>query len=535
VAFWLAVPVGVAVLLVINRNQWFQGDEFSFLVTRRGQWGAGDRVGALLEPHNEHWSTAPFILYIALFKLVRFGSYIPYLLLLYAFHVVLVAALRVVLVRSGVDRWLATGAAIVMLLLGSGMENLFWAFQIGFVGGVALGMVALVLSDHDGPLGRRDVLGVIILVVALTFSATALTMVGVVAVNAIWGRRWRVLASYVGTATVVYLGWYLRFGRAGVHYAPEAAYMAPFVWRGLTTALDGVTQLTGAGAILVLAVVIGLARRASLDRLPGLVVATALGAVAFYGIAGIGRTFAGADPAQASRYTYVAAALVLPALLLLLDDLVAHYGRPAWVVAGGLIAWAVVGNLSAGSIIANNARDVSAQNRQRLAAVAALPSFRSVAPGFSLDSNPAVPLDAAALADLIDHDGLELPAADTAASLAASAAVQVRGGPPTSGDPAAAVVQGVDGTTTEPENGCVRARNAEGRITVHARATGLADVVISDAEGGPPGAQVIGPEGQRVPSLQNWSTYVLDHNDYPVEITVPATRALLCGAHIERG
>ena len=42
----------------------------------------------------------------------------------------------------------AVAVAILLLVYGSGFENLFWAFQIGFVGSVALGLWALVVADR---------------------------------------------------------------------------------------------------------------------------------------------------------------------------------------------------------------------------------------------------------------------------------------------------------------------------------------------------------------------------------------------------
>ncbi len=62
--------------------------------------------------------------------------------------------------RAGVGPWLATAAAGSFVLFGPGSEDIVWAFQIGFTGALAFGLVQLCLCDHDGGIGRRDVLGV---------------------------------------------------------------------------------------------------------------------------------------------------------------------------------------------------------------------------------------------------------------------------------------------------------------------------------------------------------------------------------------
>ena len=58
-----------------------------------------------------------------------------------------VAILVYALVRRRTLRVVAVGIALVVLVFGSGFENLFWGIQIGFVGATALGFGALLLLD----------------------------------------------------------------------------------------------------------------------------------------------------------------------------------------------------------------------------------------------------------------------------------------------------------------------------------------------------------------------------------------------------
>src|SRR5260370_28405051 len=57
--------------------------------------------------------------------------------------------LEVVSRRAG--ELIGIGAAVLLLVMGAGWENLLWAFQIGFVGSVACGLGSLLLLYQGGP------------------------------------------------------------------------------------------------------------------------------------------------------------------------------------------------------------------------------------------------------------------------------------------------------------------------------------------------------------------------------------------------
>ena len=84
--------------------------------------------------------------------------YVPYLALLAILHAT-VALLVYALVRRRTLPWVAVGITLIVLLFGSGFENLFWGAQIGFVGATAMGLGALLLLDDvptlPGRAGRR--------------------------------------------------------------------------------------------------------------------------------------------------------------------------------------------------------------------------------------------------------------------------------------------------------------------------------------------------------------------------------------------
>ncbi len=159
----LSLVGGAVVLLVANRNQWFFGDEWNFIVNR-GPRGASIGV---LEPHNEHWTTVPVLVFRGLLAIVGLRSYLPYVAVLLALHLGLAHLLWRVSLRVGATPAIATALAAVFIVLGAGSENLLWAFQIAFVGVVAFGWAAVLLHDHDGPFGRRDIVGWVASIAAL--------------------------------------------------------------------------------------------------------------------------------------------------------------------------------------------------------------------------------------------------------------------------------------------------------------------------------------------------------------------------------
>jgi hypothetical protein len=143
-------------LFALGRYRWFFHDEWDYLAGRNG----GD-IENILIPHNEHWSTLPILVYRALFRLVGLRSYLPYQAVLVVLHLTAAALLRVVMRRAGVGPWIATAAAALFVLFGTGAENLVYAVNMGFAGALVFGLVQLLLADHDGPIDRRDAIGLL--------------------------------------------------------------------------------------------------------------------------------------------------------------------------------------------------------------------------------------------------------------------------------------------------------------------------------------------------------------------------------------
>ena len=139
---FLALAVAASVLILgLASGLSFQGDEWSYIVDRRLT------IDGLLQPHNEHLAAIHVLIYRGLVEAIGTASYLPYLAVLMVLHVAAAAGLLVLLSRH-LPRMGAMAATILFLFLGTGFDNLIWAFQIGFVGAVVFGLWALVVVDR---------------------------------------------------------------------------------------------------------------------------------------------------------------------------------------------------------------------------------------------------------------------------------------------------------------------------------------------------------------------------------------------------
>ena len=187
-----------------SRFAWFANDDWYILAGR----DAG-QIGDYFRPHEGHWITLPVVAFQALWSTVGLHSYRPYQMMAIATHLGVAVLLRSILRRQGVDGWIATIAAVGFACFGAGQENVVWAFQITIEGAMALGLVHLVLADRDGPIDRRDWLGLAAGAGALMCSGVGLVMVGVVGIAVLLRRGWRLALFHVAPLLAMFGIWYL--------------------------------------------------------------------------------------------------------------------------------------------------------------------------------------------------------------------------------------------------------------------------------------------------------------------------------------
>ena len=305
--------LAAAALAYLARSMTFWQDEWGFISFAGGPLD-------LLRPQNEHWQTIPLLLYRATFTVFGLHSYLPYVAEVIALHLVAVAA-AYVLVRRRAGRIVATLACIPLLLLGSGSENLFWAFQTVFIGSVAFGLWALVLLETRGRVATAG--AAVLLVASLMCSGIGLAFLAAAFGRTILDREIRPRAWVVVLPTVVFLTWYLVLG----HTAESAGQLASasalpgFVARGIGHAVAAFTGLAVAprGELIALGAFVAACLVTAWGVLtmrppPALAAGALLAIVAMYFIIGVVRAELPSDFATRSRYVYVAAFLLVIAV-----------------------------------------------------------------------------------------------------------------------------------------------------------------------------------------------------------------------------
>lgn len=399
-------------LLWLARDQWFFLDEWDFLVDR----DAGD-VESLFMSHNGHWSTVPILIYRAQFRLWGLTSYVPYQLTVVVLHLGVVVLLWTLMRRIGVRGWIATPIALVFSVLGSGSDNIVWAFQIGFTGSLLCGLAHLLLADHDGRSDIRDVLGVGIGLVGLMSSAVAVPLVAGTGAALLLRRGWRAAALHTVPLASAFAVWYVAIGHEGGTGYVASTNIASFVVEMAEASFSGVGQLpaVGFGLFALAATGFGLAaaRARGLRSAAPLAVPVAL-LLAFALFASLTAAARAAfDDPEAERYVYVASALLLP-----LVGLGAEAASGRWRAFGfasvALVMVGVPGNVDA---LAHR-NPYTRGDRALVTAVAhspllgGVPADVRIAPSFRPDLGPTAAWLRAAVrrGDLPDWDAVELPA-----------------------------------------------------------------------------------------------------------------------------
>lgn len=508
-------------LLSLTAGFTFISDEWDLVLLRPG-WGPD----ALFEPFHEHIVVAPALIYKLLQSVFGMGS--PRPMQFVAIGTFLTTALLLfVWLRTRVGDWGALIGAAIVLFLGAAFEDLLWAFQLGYFGGLACGLGALIALDRDDRKG--DVAATILLVASLSFSSVGMAFVAGAVVECLTNprdrsRRWFVAAVPVAFYALWWLGW--------GHDAESDVTLANlpdlpgYIWDAVSAGLTSMLGLaTGDGsepdqphliwgriAFLVLA---GLTawRLIRLGRIPrGLLVVGAVG-LAFFGLAALGQNEL--RPPTSSRYQLPAVVFILLFIGELLRGV--KIPAPALAVAATVVLitsisgvdlmreqadtrWkpSVVSSQVSLGAIALGAENARPDYVLDLGSVAVpIGRFRdeveaSGSPGYSTDEIAGMDPAYRELADrtLIDVLGLELSGVDPGAPPGACRTVPAAAGTPVPVNP---------GTTSK----IVNLENRE--LTVAA-----------SRFGDPPG----NPVGSTYPRSWAWLTLPSDDSSRPWQVTL---------------
>jgi hypothetical protein len=246
------------------------------------------------------------LVYWALLNTVGLRSYLPYMAVVVLAHLANVVLLFELVRRRSGDA-VALGAALLLLVVGAGWEDLLWAFQMAWLASVACGLGALLLLQAP----RKMAPATILLAASLSFSAIGVVFATAAGVQLLLTPARRRHLWWLAPLGVALLAWYVAFGRFGTHPTaqPTAANVLidPLytLW-GLGQSIAGLIGEGGWVGVPLLALGIGALawhwRRHGPDPF---LVGVAAGLVVFYLVTGLARAQLGYEQAGASRYDYI--------------------------------------------------------------------------------------------------------------------------------------------------------------------------------------------------------------------------------------
>jgi hypothetical protein len=415
--FGVAVAVALPVLLWFGRDQWFFLDDW-WVLTRDGLTSPG-----YFDAHNGHWVTLLRLDYRLNFQLWGLSSYVPYQVPVVLAHLAAAVLVRLVARRLGARGWVATAAAVAFLFFGSGRENMVEAFQVSLTGSVVCGLGMFLLGEGPRSVRPRDWLVLGVGLVGLMTSGVFPALVVGFGVTTLLRRGPRVTAFYMVPLGIVYLAWYLRYGRDTTTVLDVTGQAIRFVGHMFWATFDAVAN-GGAGAVLVVVAALGLgvavhrAWRSGTWAGAALPLGLAVSWMAFAGLTALARSSVFPGTYNSGRYLHVGAALLLPLVAAGAEQLAARH----WLLgAAALVPLAVglPGNLDRLS----HTEWIQRGNRQLLFATAHSPFIDDVPPGTRLVSDGPfdVPLTAGWLARQADAGRVPEPdGADPAQGLNAA-------------------------------------------------------------------------------------------------------------------
>jgi hypothetical protein len=309
------ILASAVLLLVLQSRLTFLLDDWDFLIQRRGF-----DAHVVFDPHNEHISVLPVLIYKGIQAGIGMESLLPYAVVSTGLFLISVVLLFVIL-RRAVGSWLALAGVVPLLVFGSASEDLLTPFQMGYFGSVAAGLGALLALDWEDR--RGDPLACVLLVVSLCFSSVGLPFLAGVAV---WilihpDRRRRIYV--VAVPAVLYGLWWIGWGHTAKtsvtfnNLATSPSYVLDGFASSLSSLLglatprdeQAITALDWGRPLLVGAVALAVFALRRTGRISDrLLVALAIG-LSFWFLASLNSSSVRAP--TVSRYQFVGAVIIL--------------------------------------------------------------------------------------------------------------------------------------------------------------------------------------------------------------------------------
>jgi hypothetical protein len=350
IAFALLLVLAGAWLMYETRGTTLWFDEWIWVLEHRD-----DSLDGFIAPHNGHPTLIPVAIYRFLFATFGIDTSAPYRAVGIAGHLLVVAVLFVYAVRrAGVA--VALTAAVLLLFLGPGWQNIVWPLQIGWLVSIAGGLGALIMLERRDRFG--DVAAAVLLLICIAASGPGVAIAAGVGVEVLRDRG-RKGAWVIGVPLGLFAIWWLVYQDSGTvrrqlgaapGFVADSAAATLSALAGLAGPLISEDQVTLAWGrpLAVAAVAIVLWRLWRVERVPTRVLTLLAILAAFWGLTAIQR--AGLGPAESSRYVYVGAVFVLALAVELVRGVA--ISRRAWIVAAAVvlaITGANVGDMRTGA------------------------------------------------------------------------------------------------------------------------------------------------------------------------------------------
>jgi hypothetical protein len=233
-AFGVLLVGAAALFLSFTRTTAPFSDEWLWALQRRG-----DSAATFLSPYNGHLSLVPVSIYKALWATVGLASYVPYRVMITAL-VLVCATLVFVYARRRVGDGGALVAGGLILFYGPGWQDILWPFQIGWLGSVAGGLIALIALDHRSR--RAEIAACLGLMLSLASSGVGAAIAAGLTVDVLARRDRRRRAWIVVGPVVLYAIWWVTEQKAALR-AGSASHTPQFVAHMLAAGLSGLIGL----------------------------------------------------------------------------------------------------------------------------------------------------------------------------------------------------------------------------------------------------------------------------------------------------
>ena len=363
-AFRCALAMSAVVYFIIGRNQWFVRDDWAFVISRNATRTNFGWQTWLFEGQDGHWMSIPILIWRGIQNVFHLGSYWPYLIPNLLLHVAMVLLVRQICRRIGVSAWTTTLVCALLLVFGSGWDNLVFAIQITYNLSIVCFLAQALLIDHDGPADRRDALGAILGVVGVMSSGFGPIFVVGMAILVALRMRWKAWLIAVVPQALACAWWFLFWGGDAVaERMPGPRSQIPaFVVRGVVAGFEGLVGITSLGGFVLFATAAVCLWRGHGWRTQSLLLSLWLTIVVMFAAIGLERIGFGVISAGSSRYVHVVGVLIAPAFAVAIDALRRVSREALW---GGWLLLCVSIVLNAGLLQVNAAQWAKESQQQK--------------------------------------------------------------------------------------------------------------------------------------------------------------------------